>query len=187
MEEQVRARDEWLALRCQANEPGAFEALVASLERPLLYYLYQCSGNQDVALELLQDVWIRAIRGVRGLKNPGSLRPWLYGLAHGIFVDHVRKDRARNSAELTYSLECAEVGTEDLDMSALDAGQIHAALGELAPHHREAIVLHFLEDFSISEIASITRTPGGTVKSRIHYAKAQLRRILSKGGYGPRI
>ncbi len=80
---------EWLALRCQSGELAAFEDLIAVMERPLLYYAASLTGDTDSALDVLQDVWIKAFRGIRKLKSPGSLRagcipsrmesPWING------------------------------------------------------------------------------------------------------------
>jgi RNA polymerase sigma-70 factor (ECF subfamily) len=74
MNNEVRMQYEWLALRCQAGDAGAFEDLIAVMERPLLYYATSLTGNPDSALDVLQEVWIRAFRGIRKLKDPGSLR-----------------------------------------------------------------------------------------------------------------
>jgi RNA polymerase sigma-70 factor (ECF subfamily) len=61
-----------------------------------------------------------------------------------------------------------------------DAQLLHRALDRIDLKHREVIVLHFLDDLSIAEIASIIGEPAGTVKSRIHYAKKALREALGK-------
>jgi RNA polymerase sigma-70 factor (ECF subfamily) len=81
-----RTQDEWIALRCQAGEQNAFEDLVASMERPLLYYATKLTGNTETALDVLQDVWMVVFRGIKRLKDPGSLRPWLYRITHGLAV-----------------------------------------------------------------------------------------------------
>jgi RNA polymerase sigma-70 factor (ECF subfamily) len=65
-----------------------------------------------------------------------------------------------------------------------DSAALHHALDELALKDREVLVLHFLEDFSLAEIAGIVGSSEGTVKSRIHYAKMALKEILLRGGYG---
>jgi RNA polymerase sigma-70 factor (ECF subfamily) len=57
------------------------------------------TGAQDSALDVLQEVWIRTFRGIRKLKDPGSLRPWLYSITHGIAVDRIRKNYSREQAE----------------------------------------------------------------------------------------
>jgi RNA polymerase sigma-70 factor, ECF subfamily len=182
MREGQKTRDEWLALRCQTSEPGAFEALIREMERPLLFYLLQSVRNQGAALELLQETWIRALKNFRKLKDPGAVRPWLYSLAHGVAVDHLRRDGARHRAEEQYS---GTVGTSvDADLSGLTGSELREALACLSPEHRNVLVLHFLEDFAIGEIARILAVPAGTVKSRIHHAKAQMKQILLEGNDG---
>src|SRR5689334_8306822 len=64
-----RTQDVWIALRCQAGEQNAFEDLVALMERPLLYYATKLTGNAETALDVLQDVWMKAFRGIGRLKN----------------------------------------------------------------------------------------------------------------------
>ena len=177
-----RAQDEWLALRCQSGEPGAFDDLVSVMERPLLYYAAKLTGNIETALDVLQDVWIKVFRGIRGLKDPGSLRPWLYRITHGMAVDRIRRSISREQAEEVHTAAFDEL-TEPT-FSADDAGALHEALNEIGLKHREVLVLHFLEDFSLAEIAEVVGSSEGTVKSRIHYAKKAMKEILMRGGYG---
>ena len=92
MENENRAQYEWMALRCQTGDPGAFEDLIAVMERPLLYYAITLTGNADSALDVLQDVWLKVFRGIRKLKDPGALRPSLYAIVHGIAVDRIKKE-----------------------------------------------------------------------------------------------
>ena len=179
MDTQARARDEWLALRCQTNEPGAYEDLVADMEKPLLYYAIRISGNRDRALDILQETWIRALRGIPKLKDPGSIRPWLYRIVHGICVDQIRRERVREDSEEIRS-EVPEVN-ECEKFSPDDAAAIHRALDEIEPKQREVLTLYFLEEFSIPEIAGIIGCPEGTVKSRLHHAKKNMRTILIGG------
>jgi RNA polymerase sigma-70 factor, ECF subfamily len=181
MNTEARIRDEWLALRCQTNEPGSYEDLVAIMEKPLLYYAIRLAGNHDAALDVLQETWIRALRGIPNLKDPGSIRPWLYKIVHGIAVDHVRRKRVREHAEEVRS-EVPEA-TELETFSADDAAAIHRALDELEPKHKEVLTLYFLEEFSIAEIAEVIDCPEGTVKSRLHHAKKTMRAILSGGNH----
>lgn len=74
MESESRTQYEWIALRCQSGEPGAFEDLIAVMEQPLLYYAASLTGNTENALDVLQDVWIKVFRGIHKLKDSGSLR-----------------------------------------------------------------------------------------------------------------
>ena len=182
MENESRAQYEWLALRCQAGDPDAFEDLIAVMERPLLYYAMTLTGNADSALDVLQDVWLRVFRKIGKLNDPGALRPWLYSIVHGIAVDCIRKNSRRETAEQFQYEEFVEA--EEPSFANEDAEAIHQALGEIGLQHREVLVLHFLEDLSIAEIAAVVGCSEGTVKSRMHYAKRAMKEVLSGGSYG---
>jgi RNA polymerase sigma-70 factor (ECF subfamily) len=182
MDSENRIRYEWIALRCQSGEPGAFEDLIAVMERPLLYYATSLTGNADSGLDVLQDVWIRAFRSIRKLKDPGSLRSWLYTITHGIAVDRIRRNSSRELAEKVQLEDFEEA--EEPSFAETDAAALHQALSEIGFRHREVLVLHFLEDLSISEIAKVVGCSEGTVKSRIHYAKRAVKEILSGGKHG---
>jgi RNA polymerase sigma-70 factor, ECF subfamily len=166
MDRDNRTRDEWLALRCQSGEPSAFEDLVAVMERPLLYYATKVTGNEEGAPDVLQEVGVKAFRGIRRLKDPGSLRPWLYRITHGIAVDRIRRNISRERAEEVLIEEFQE--SAEPSFAEEDSAALHQALDEIGPKHREVLVLHFLEDFSMTEIAEVVGCSEGTVKSRIH-------------------
>jgi RNA polymerase sigma-70 factor (ECF subfamily) len=182
MENQDRTLYEWLALRCQSGEAGAFEDLIAVMERPLLYYAASLTGTSDSGLDVLQDVWIKVFRGIRKLKDPGSLRAWLYSITHGIAVDRIRKNYSREQAEKVQLEDFQEA--EVPSFADEDAAAIHQALSEIGIKHREVLVLHFLEDLSVAEIAEVVGCSEGTVKSRMHYAKRAMKEVLSGGVYG---
>ena len=177
-----RTQDEWITLRCQAGEQNAFEDLVALMERPLLYYATKLTGNAETALDVLQEVWMKVFRGIGSLKDPGSLRPWLYRITHGMAVDRIRQHSSREKAEEDHVAGFEE--SADPSFTEDDAAALHEALNEIGLKHREVLVLYFLEGFSLAEIAMVVGCSEGTVKSRIHYAKRAMKEILSGGGYG---
>jgi RNA polymerase sigma-70 factor (ECF subfamily) len=179
---ETRAHYEWLALRCQAGELDAFEDLIAVMERPLLYYAASLTGNADSGLDVLQEVWIKVLRGIRKLKEPGSLRSWLYSITHGVAVDRIRRSASRERAEQA-ELEGFEEA-EEPSFDEEDAAAIHEALSQIGFRHREVLVLHFLEDLSVAEIAAVVGCSVGTVKSRMHYAKRAMKEILMGGEDG---
>ena len=181
-ERKDRIQFEWLALRCQTGESEAFADLIAVMERPLLYYATSLTGNQDAALDVLQDVWLKVVRGIRRLKDPGSLKPWLYAITHGVAVDSVRRDYKRDKAEQAQLDGLLDIEEPSFDEE--DAAAIHDALSHLSVKHREVLVLHFLRDLSSLEIANIVGCSEGTVKSRIHYAKRQMKQILQGEKHG---
>jgi RNA polymerase sigma-70 factor (ECF subfamily) len=180
-----RVQFEWLALRCQTGDPEAFADLIAVMERPLLYYVTSITGNQDAALDVLQDVWLKVVRGIRRLKDPGSLKPWLYAITHGVAVDRIRRGYRRDKAEQAQLDDAFNIEEPSFDEE--DATAIRDALSRLGVKHREVLVLHFLQDLSILEIANVVGCSEGTVKSRIHYAKRQMKQILEGVKYGTTI
>jgi RNA polymerase sigma-70 factor (ECF subfamily) len=91
-------------------------------------------------------------------------------------------DVSRERAERAWA-ESQERGDEN-SFDAEDAAAIHRALNLLDVKHRDVLVLHFLSDFSLDEIASVVGCPQGTVKSRMHHAKRALKEFLKRGGYG---
>src|SRR5215470_11110579 len=112
MKTETRIQDEWLALRCRTNEPGAYADLVAVMESPLLYYALKLTGSQDAALDVLQEVWIRAFRGIRQLKDPSAIRPWLYRIVHGISIDYLRRMKFETVSE-NGEIEVGDVAVDE--------------------------------------------------------------------------
>lgn len=177
-----RTRDEWLVLRCQSGDAKAFEELVREMERPLLYFVQKLLGDHDTSLDVMQDVWIKVFRTLSRLEKPASIRAWLYQTARSLAIDRIRKDAAQRKRE---QLHADDVGRawEVPRFGADEAAEIHAALDALDVTHREVLVLGFLEEMSIAEIALVVGCPEGTVKSRIHYAKVALAKALKEKRY----
>jgi RNA polymerase sigma-70 factor (ECF subfamily) len=178
--------DERLALRCRLGEPAAFAELVATMERPLLYFARSIVRDDEAALDVLQAVWFAAFREIRRLKDLAALRPWLYRLTRGHAVDHIRRDVGRNAVERSFSEETAEIARSchEPRFDAEDAATLHRALASLDVRQREVLVLHFLEDLPVEEVASVVGCPPGTVKSRIYHAKRALKEALLRQGHG---
>jgi RNA polymerase sigma-70 factor (ECF subfamily) len=171
-----QVRDELLALRCQTGAPGAFADLVHEMERPLLYFVAKLAGEAS-ALDVLQEVWLKAFRTINRLAEPKRLRPWLYRLARGLAIDRVRKARADARREHERAQEVESAGAEPT-FGADDAAAIHRALDTLPLPLREVLVLHFLEELPLAEVAAVVGCPEGTVKSRLYQAKRTLRTVL---------
>jgi RNA polymerase sigma-70 factor (ECF subfamily) len=109
------------------------------------------------------------------LKDAGAFTTWMYRIAHGkAMLDGRRNSRAPATVpDVEWIVE-----KEDDVFSAEDAARIHSALDRLEPAQREVLVLRFLEELSYEEIGQVIDCPLGTVRSRLHYAKAALKRIL---------
>lgn len=173
--------DEWLALGCQLGERAAFQALVARWHGPLRGYARRLCGEDDGADEIVQDTWLRALRGIAALRDPARLRPWLVGIARRAAMDRLRGRYAEPTAEPdldpdTLALDAAE------PERALDLLRLQTLIDRLPPPERDALSLHYLHALSLEEIAQVIERPLGTVKSRLFRARALLRRQLEPEG-----
>jgi RNA polymerase sigma-70 factor, ECF subfamily len=176
-DEAERLYDRLLVLRCQTGDEDAYRELVARFGSRLRYFLRKLVGQVDRADDLAQEVWLDVLRQLPKLKDAAAFTTWMYRIAHGkAMLDGRRNGRAPTAiADVEWIAD-----KEDDTFSAEDAARIHAALDRLEPAHREVLVLRFLEELSYDEIGQIVDCPLGTVRSRIHYAKVALQRLLEK-------
>jgi RNA polymerase sigma-70 factor (ECF subfamily) len=169
---------ELLVLRCQHGERAALEELVATFERRLFYFIRRLGCEEQDAWDVLQQTWIRVLRGLSGLKEPRTLAPWLYRIARNTAINHgqMRSLYRQYLHDLEPAGEIDDPGPNHLD----DAEQIHHGLLQLAVPHREVLTLHFLENMTVEQIAHVLEIPAGTVKSRLYHARRALRDVLTK-------
>jgi RNA polymerase sigma-70 factor (ECF subfamily) len=163
-----------LVLRCQARDEAAFEEIVARYTPRLRYYLRRML-DVPAADDALQEVWLDAFRGLPGLIEPGAFPAWIYRLARDRAFRELRRRRAYLPLEETDVIDEAR-GADDF--STEDAARIHHALDALLPEHREVLVLRFIESMTYEQIAGIVGCQLGTVRSRLHYAKRAMRRVI---------
>lgn len=150
-------------------------------EPRLFYYIRRLVPQESDAWDVLQQTWLGAYENIRGLADPRMLAAWLYRIARNKAISHRRSSGSARTAELTEII--GEPAAED-EGDALEefenAEAVHRALDELSLAHREALTLHFLQDLSLEQIADVMDVPIGTVKSRLHHAKRELRKVLER-------
>jgi RNA polymerase sigma factor (sigma-70 family) len=168
---------ELLVLRCRRGETTAWEELVRRWEKPLFYYVRRLIPDEQDSWDVMQELWLKAFRGLGSLHQAASLPAWLYQLGHHTAMTHLRD--AYSQQTLIQDDECLPADCEP-QFAADDAERVHFGLNQIALPLREVLTLHFLEDFSVSDVAQIVGIPEGTVKSRIHHAKRALRGVLEK-------
>ncbi len=172
--------DEWLAVRCQLGERAAFDELVARWHEPLWRYVRRVTAEDEAAREVLQDVWVRVIRGIVRLREGSKLRPWLFGIARRALMDRLRERYAAPAAVPLQDVDLAA----DQDTSALeeDLFSMQQGLEELPVTEREVLTLFYLRELSLAEVAEVLGVPAGTVKSRLFRARQMLRREMDTKG-----
>jgi RNA polymerase sigma-70 factor (ECF subfamily) len=170
---------ELLVLRCQRGERAALEELVTTWERRLFYYLRRLGSPEQDAWDILQQTWVKVLRGLSGLKEPRNLAPWLYRIARRAAIDQgqMRTLYRERLEELNAPTDAEDdPGPRDLE----NAEHIHYGLQQLDLSQREVLTLHFLESMPIEQIAQVLEIPPGTVKSRLFHARRALRAVLTQ-------
>jgi RNA polymerase sigma-70 factor (ECF subfamily) len=164
-----------LVVRFQRGDRSAFEAIVRTWEQRLFFYIQRMVKSEADAWELLQETWLRLFRSLGTLRDPRTLPAFLYTTARHAAISRMRK---RGQETESYIDELPD-GTAEAEIDAFDNAElVHHALDQLPLAQREALTLFFLQDLSLDEIAELLDVPAGTVKSRIHYGKQAIRKIL---------
>jgi RNA polymerase sigma-70 factor (ECF subfamily) len=175
----ARLEEALWASQAQAGDADAFVRLLNRHEKPLLYYLRRLVPNADDALDLHQEVWLDAFRGLKSLQVPEAFRAWLYRIAHHKAARFVRDEIRQEQVTASLVEAREEPSGADGDI-ALNAEALHKALEILPPQHREILVLHYLRDLSTHEVAAVLDCLPGTVKSRLYHARLALRNLVEK-------
>lgn len=179
----------WRGRRTQES----FEALVAPHVEHLYRLAFRFTRNTAAAEDLVQDVLIKLFRiqdQIAGLERP---KPWMARVLYREYVDRWRRDRLApiNLSELEPAGEESERGENiaeaEVDPSAnpeRDAmgsqlrEQLSAAIAALSEDHRTVILFHDVEGYTLEELSTVMSLPIGTLKSRVHRARARLRELL---------
>jgi RNA polymerase sigma-70 factor (ECF subfamily) len=164
----------------QCGDADAFRRLVDVYDRRLLYFVRRFFTDVNAALDVCQDVWLTLCRQLPRLRAPEAFRVWLYQIAHDRVVSMLRRQARQEQRCEPLAGEPVAEDSGDTWETAEQAELIHHSLEALSSEHREILVLRFLEDLSLEEIAEALRLPVGTVKSRLHYARKALRQHLEK-------
>jgi RNA polymerase sigma factor (sigma-70 family) len=168
-----------LVVRYQRGDREAFAGIVRLWETPLFFYLRRLAASEADAWELLQETWLKLVRSLGSLRDPQALPAFLYATARNTALSRLRKRELQQTESYAEEVHDDSSGN---DISVFDnADEVKHALDQLPLLQREALTLYFLEDLSLDEMAATLDVPLGTVKSRIHYAKLAMRKILTEG------
>lgn len=155
--------DEILVIDAQNGDREAFDRLVSRWQRRLWSHALNLTGLADAAWEISQESWLDVVRGLTRLNDPAKFGAWAYRIVSNKAHDWCRS-RGRHRA--------SEAQTERVDAAVDEPGthekvtDIHDMLRRLSAPARTVLDLHYLEGFSLAEIATILGAPEGTVKSR---------------------
>jgi RNA polymerase sigma-70 factor, ECF subfamily len=170
---------ELLVLRCKRGEKQACDELIRQWEGRLLYYVRRLVATEEDAWDVLQQTWMKVLKGIRRLDDPQRLPTWLYQIARRTAASHWR-GHYREQTRLEENADMADLAEAEEVWHFEDAEEVHHALSRVSLAHREVLTLYFMDDLSLEQMAEILDVPLGTVKSRLCYAKRALRANLKR-------
>lgn len=170
-----RVYDELLLTLVQAGDSRAAARLAARWQPRLMRTARRLLRDEEEAREAVQEAWAGIARGWVRLADPARFPAWAFGVLHHKCADRIRANR-RARDRLGPPLDEMEISAP---AATEDRTAIAQALETLGPDHREAAILYFGEGLTLEEVARATRTPLGTAKSRIFYARQRLKAALT--------
>lgn len=183
-----------LIQRSKQEDQDAFESLVVQNRDRVYGLALRMVRNPDDAVDLCQEAFLNAWRGLPRFQGESSFSTWIYRLTHNACIDFLRKKKRRNDISMTVSLddddEAQPIDLPDERYSPhriAERNELHQAiwdgLNALSPHYRQILILREMDGFSYAEISELLGVEIGTVKSRIARARLTLRNILLEQGY----
>jgi RNA polymerase sigma-70 factor (ECF subfamily) len=178
------------ARAAQEGDREAFDFLVERHKDLVYAVAYRFAKDPDLALDLSQNAFIRAYRGIKSFRGKSSFSTWLYRIAINTCIDYTRK-KSRSVDSMAVPEEVAEYADSDTigvkkprvpsaDALSSELGeQIQKAIDLLPDYHKSVFVLYEIEGLSYKEIADVVGCSIGTVMSRLHYARKKLRTMLA--------
>ena len=180
---EVQRENAAIARGLKRQDPELLDRLIETYQHRLMRYLMFLTSRRETAEDLFQEVWIRVLR--RGSQYNGQARfdTWIFTIARNLVIDLSRKrtmaslDEMREGGEDERPFEIVQEGPSPLEQfkGREDAAEVAAVMLTLEPSYREVLTLRFHEELSLEEIATVTRAPLSTVKSRLYRGLAALK------------
>jgi RNA polymerase sigma-70 factor (ECF subfamily) len=191
VDEQARQENLAISAGLKRQDAGLLDELIVRYQHRLMRYLLYLCGNREMAEDIFQEVWMRVL--VRGAQFNGHARfdTWLFTIARNLVIDLRRKrtmssldelfeGKSEDDRPMSFELADGEPTPFDRFANLEDRERIAGALLKLDTLYREVLVLRFHEELSLEEIATVTRAPLSTVKSRLYRGLAAIKPKLER-------
>jgi RNA polymerase sigma-70 factor, ECF subfamily len=173
---EVEDRD--LIAKARKGNTDAYNLLVSRWEKKIFNYLYRLVKDREDALDLSQDVFLKAYQNLRKLEDPSRFAPWLYRIAHNEAYSLLRKSKPEGELDQDRPDRAFSSSLMPVEVSLA----VESAMAKLNADQREAVVLKIYQGFKFEEMAEILDCPVSTVKSRLYTALELLKVTLAPVG-----
>ncbi|MGD8501832.1 MAG: sigma-70 family RNA polymerase sigma factor [Phycisphaerales bacterium] len=161
--------DEILVMDCQHGSVKALDMLVWRWQKRLWRYAYHLTGDSEAARDITQDSWLGIIKNLRKLNDPANFKAWAYRITTNKSIDWMRKNRAVKQISIEEIHDHQHKEKKDSGLKEL--------LEKLDVRKKAVLSLYYFEQLSVPEISTALRIPKGTVRSRLHNARKELKEL----------
>ena len=191
MQEDSRRQDDALIARTQAGDPSAFDELVVKYSPRLYGLVYNMTSNHEDTNDLLQDIFSKAYRSIRGFQGKSSFYTWVHTISVNLTINFLKKRGRRYQLSLDdvdnnlqNDKDFIELTSTSTPVREADLGELQIRLNEamqkLSNEHRAVVTMFDIQGMPHAEIAKILGISEGTVRSRLFYAHRQLQNYLEE-------
>ena len=184
-----------LILRARRGDREAFDLLLGPMIQSLYQFACRVLGDRDLAEDVVQEALVKAYTGIARFRGDARFSTWVFRIVHNVCTDAVRYRARRPHVPLVRPSEDDDAGERDLVEPApgpdavvlerLGMEVILKAIADLPQDQRILVVLRDVQGYAYEEVAALSGEPLGTVKSRLHRARAALRAALVPRGREP--
>ena len=183
--------DQQLVARTQSGEAAAFDQLVVKYTPRLYGLVYNMTSNHEDTNDLLQDVFSKAYKAIRGFRGKSSFYTWIHSIAVNMTLNFLKKRGRRYHLSLDdvdagvqndkefLELTASSSPVREADLSELQK-RLNEAMMKLSDEHRAVVTMFHIQGMPHAEISKILRVSEGTVRSRLFYANRQLQNYLDE-------
>ena len=186
-QETVAADDYRLITECLEGRPSAFGELISRYQDRVYNTVYRLVGNAEDAQDVVQEAFLSAYQSLSSFKGDSLFFTWLYRIAVNTAISLRRKKRSVlpfHAAGDEAMLEPADTSDEARPGHAMEMAEeerrVHDALNRLSPEHRAVLIMKDIEGQKYEDMAEILDVPIGTIRSRLHRARLELRGLLQE-------
>lgn len=168
---------EWLVLGCQQGDKKAFNLLVKQWHPKILNQAFWYSKNRLAAKDIAQETWSSVLKGISSVKDPARFSVWIHQIVYHKSVDWIRKAQKNRSLD---TIDVKESLYSQSESNSDDVARMLIHLNQLPADQKMVLILFYLQQHSVAEIAEILNIPLGTVKSRLFNARESLKKKLKQ-------
>ncbi|MHC4456907.1 MAG: RNA polymerase sigma factor [Planctomycetota bacterium] len=168
-EKRCDIEDQLLVMDAQDGDVEAMEKLVSRWQKRLWLHAYRLTTDSQAAWDITQQAWLGIIKGLRKLHDPANFKAWAYGITTNKSFDWLKKSKAGKQISIEEIQEHQHKAKKDSGVKEL--------LEKLDMKKRVVLSLYYFEQLSVPEISLALKIPAGTVKSRLHNARKELKEL----------